>query len=455
MGTRVTRRGFLAAGASACVTLAQQKRPNVVLVMTDDQGWGDTGYNGHPLLKTPNLDAMAAAGLRFDRFYAAYPVCSPTRASVLTGRHPTRYRCFSWGCVLPRREVTIAEALQRAGYATGHFGKWHLGEIPGQAGPSNRANFPETGAAPGEQGFEEWYSEGNWFDLNPVSLHHNGKPVGKVEGETSDIVMGCAIQWIKQQTAAGKPFFAVVWFPSPHGPYKALEKDKEPYLGKPGNADFLGEMAAVDRNVGLLRDELRRLGVHRDTLLWFNSDNGAVQAGSTGGLSGAKSNLMEGGIRVPGIVEWPARIPKPFVTEVPAGTVDIFPTVMDCLGVKAEGVAGPIDGISLKPLFEGRMKRRPSPLCFGLRDLNGNLLAEAIIDNEYKLYRGPLFEVQSNKAKSPKGEFLFQLSTDPNEKQDVATSHPEKAKELAAKLAEWEKSVERDIAAYPKPVTPA
>ena len=448
MASDLTRRGFLA-GASAFALNAKENRLNIVLAMTDDQGWGDTGYNGHPVLKTPNLDAMAAAGVRFDRFYAAYPVCSPTRASVLTGRHPTRYRCFSWGCVLPRREGTIAEALKQAGYATGHFGKWHLGEIPGQAGPSNRANFPEPGPTPGGQGFDEWFSEGNWFDLDPVNLHHNGKAVGKIVGDTSDIIVDRALEWIRQQTKAAKPFVAVVWFPSPHGPYKALDKDKDPYRGKPGNADFYGEMAAVDRNVGRLREELRRLGVHRDTILWFNSDNGAVNAGSTGGLSGSKSNLMEGGIRVPGIVEWPVRIAKPMMTQIPAGTVDIFPTLMDYLDLKPEHVAGPIDGISLRPLFEGRMKRRPSPLCFAVRDLEGGVQAEAVIDNEYKLYRGPLYEGWPAKPAGPKGDYLFRLATDPKEKQDLAASEPERVKRLSAKLAEWQSSVEHDLAGYP------
>lgn len=443
-----TRRGFLL-GASALAVNAQRSRPNFVLAMTDDQGWGDTGYNGHPVLKTPNLDSMAASGVRFNRFYAAYPVCSPTRASVLTGRHPTRYRCFSWGCVLPRREVTLAEALKPAGYATGHFGKWHVGEIPGQAGPANRANFPEPGPAPGGQGFDEWFSEGNWFDLNPLHLHHNGKPAGRVEGDTSDIIVDRALGWIRGQARAGKPFLAVVWFPSPHSPYKALDKDKAPYLGKPGNADFYGEMAAVDRNIGRLREELRRLGIHRDTLFWFNSDNGAVNAGSTGGLSGSKSNLMEGGIRVPGIVEWPARIPRPMVTDVPAGTVDIFPTLMDYAGVKPAGVAGPLDGISLRPLFEGKMSRRPAPLFFAVRDLAGKVQAEAVIDNEHKLYRGPLYEGWPAKPAGPARDYLFNLRDDPKEQQDLSGGQPRLVEQLSGKLAGWQESVGRDLAGYP------
>ncbi len=416
--------------------------------MTDDQGWGDTGYNGHPVLKTPNLDAMAAAGLRFDRFYAAYPVCSPTRASVLTGRHPTRYRCFSWGCPLPAAEISVAEALKSAGYATGHFGKWHLGEIPGQQGPANRVKAADPGGPPSLQGYDEYFSEGNWFDVNPQHLSHDGKPVGPLEGDTSDIIVDRALSWMRAQHKAGKPFHAVVWFPSPHGPYKALDKDRDPYIGKPGNPDFLGEMAAVDRNIGRLRSALREMGVERDTLLWFNSDNGAVNAGSTGGLSGSKSNLMEGGIRVPGIVEWPSRIARPFATSIPAGTVDIFPTIMDYAGLKP-ATAGPLDGISLRPLIEGSLKRRPAPLVFGQRDLDGTIQAEAVIDNEWKFYRGRQFFGFPSKPQSQAGEFLFNLDSDAKELNDLAGKEPAIAKRLSGTLRDWQASVERDLLKYP------
>ncbi|MHC4308498.1 MAG: sulfatase-like hydrolase/transferase, partial [Planctomycetota bacterium] len=133
------------------------KKPNIILCMADDQGWGDMAYNGHPVLKTPNFDAMAAAALRFDRFYAAAPVCSPTRGSVMTGRHPNRFGCFKWGHTLRPQEVTIPEALKKAGYVTGHFGKWHLGSV--------RKVCPVN---PGASGFDEWLSAPNFFDNDPI-----------------------------------------------------------------------------------------------------------------------------------------------------------------------------------------------------------------------------------------------------------------------------------------------
>jgi arylsulfatase A-like enzyme len=188
---------------------AAADRPNVILCMTDDQGWGDTSYNGHPVLKTPELDAMAAAGLRFNRFYAAAPLCSPTRGSVMTGRHPDRFGCFSANFSIRPEEVTIAEAVKTAGYATGHFGKWHLGPV--------KAGTPVN---PNNSGFDETLSHDNWFDLDP-QLCRNGGPPQTIEGETSEIVMGAALEFIGRQAAAKRPFLAVIWFPSPHDPCKA------------------------------------------------------------------------------------------------------------------------------------------------------------------------------------------------------------------------------------------
>jgi arylsulfatase A-like enzyme len=253
---------------------------------------------------------------------------------------------------------------------------------------------------------------------------------------------------MRAQQKAGKPFHAVVWFPSPHGPYKSLAKDRDPYLGRPGNPDFYGEMAAVDRNIGRIRAALREMGVEKNTLLWFNSDNGAVNAGSTGGLSGSKANLMEGGIRVPGIIEWPGRIRKPFATSVPAGTVDIFPTIMDYVGLKP-ATAGPLDGISLRPLMEGKMSRRPSPLMFGQRDLEGRIQAEAVIDNEWKFYRGRQYFGFPSKPQGEEREFLFHLGSDPKELNDLSGKEPGRMKRLAEALKEWQVSVEKDLAGYP------
>jgi len=454
MGRRVDRREFLkttlAGGAALALShlpgdrkelraaregdgrpgAGGRAKPNIILCMTDDQGWGDTSYNGHPELKTPNLDAMAAAGIRFDRFYAAHPLCSPTRASCLTGRSPVRYRCMSWGHDLPLREVTIAEAVRTAGYATGHFGKWHLGGIPNAAGGTGRGlpdSFCPKPRHPGNQGFDEWFSAGNWYDIGHEHIHHNGRQVAPRKGDTADVVMDVALEWIGRQAASRKPVLAAIWFPSPHGPHKATPEDAAPYA-KYGEkkANYYGEIAAVDRNMGRLRKALREMKIADDTMLWFCSDNGGAFPGSTGGLPGGKKWLTEGGTRVPGILEWPARVPKPFVTSVPACTMDFYPTAIDLLGIKMPDQIEPVDGMSLLELIDGRMKRRPKPIPL----VSGR--AVRLVDNEYILQKGRLFRFDEKQRKDV----------------DITDQHPEEYKRLAALEKAFQESVKKDQAAY-------
>ncbi|MBN1489445.1 MAG: sulfatase-like hydrolase/transferase, partial [Phycisphaerae bacterium] len=247
VGCSVSGIGAMAAGAVA-------GRPNIILCMADDQGWGDVAYAGHPVLKTPNLDSMAAAGLRFDRFYAAAPVCSPTRGSVMTGRHPNRFGCFSWGFGLRPQETTIAEALKSHGYVTGHFGKWHLGSV--QKG---------SPVHPGASGFDAWFSAPNFFDNDPI-LSREGVAV-QTRGESSMVTVDAAIEFIRQHADTPQPFFAVVWFGSPHVPHKAAEADRAVYADQPKNRqDFYGEITGMDRAIGKLRSTLRTLGVQDNTL---------------------------------------------------------------------------------------------------------------------------------------------------------------------------------------------
>ena len=201
---------------------AKPSAPNIVLLMGDDHGWEETGYNGHPHVKTPVLDEMAAGGLRLDRFYAAHPSCSPTRGSVLTGRHPNRYGTFAPGRSIRPKEITIAQIARKAGYATGHFGKWHVGPV--------KAASPTS---PGAMGFDEWFSHDNFFELDP-HLSRNGGPPKRYEGESSKIIIDDAIRFISESAKKKTPFLAVVWFGSPHEPYSGLEKDLALYDELPG-----------------------------------------------------------------------------------------------------------------------------------------------------------------------------------------------------------------------------
>ena len=411
---------------------AQTSRPNIILCMTDDQGWGDVSYNGLRKIQTPNLDAMAAAGLRFDRFYSAHPSCSPTRASVMTGRHPNRGGVFWPGMPLRKQEITIAQAVKSVGYTTGHFGKWHLS---GGASGMGRALPASDPLHPGKFGFDEWFSVSNWFDTD-WTFSRNGEPV-KVPGDGSDAIVAEALKFIEKNATQHAPFFACIWFGSPHIPLKPTAED----LKAAGGLPYYGEILGVDRSMGALRAGLRKLGIADNTMLWFNSDNGAWMDpktapdtyGSNGVLRGCKGQLWEGGIRVPGLIEWPAHIKQPAVTTVPVVTSDIYPTIADLLKINMPNPNLPLDGISLMPLIDGQMKERTKPIGFwhhGETSLaNG---PAAWTDNRYKLHKLP-----GNKYE------LYDIPADISEKNDIAAEHPKIVGKMKAELADWQQSVLR------------
>jgi arylsulfatase A-like enzyme len=450
---------LLLAIVSPCPAAETSRRPNIVLVMADDQGWGDTGYNGHPELKTPNLDDLAKSGLRFNRFYAAHFNCSPTRGSVMTGRHPSRYGTFSPGSPIRAQELTVARVLQSAGYATGHFGKWHLNGRNGDKNTTEgngRAILASDPLSPGRMGFDEWVSADNFFDLDPV-LGRNGVPE-KFHGDSSDVTADEALKFIRRQAGAGKPFLAVVWFGSPHVPHIALPADKAAYSAlSEKDQNYYGEITAVDRNVGRLRAALRELKIADNTILWYCSDNGGHEGPkSTGNLRGEKGTLWEGGLRVPGIVEWPSRIPKPFVSEAPCSTLDIYPTVLEATGAVARNQIQPLDGLSLIPLLERKTESRAKALPFW-NHAGKQPGHAALLDWPYKLHTDP---VAGRDRKGKKGgsalanTLLYDVSRDPKETTDLAAQQPERVAKMTSELEAWKASVEKSLAGSDYPVTP-
>lgn len=454
----------LAGGVSPAAGLVDQ-RPNIVLVMADDQGWGDMAYQGHPEVKTPNFDEAAKAGIRFNRFYAAAPVCSPTRASVMTGRHPNRMGVFQWGYPIRPQETTIAEVLKKAGYATAHFGKWHLGSVR-KTSPAN----------PGQNGFDEWLSAPNFYDNDPI-LSHRGKAV-KMKGESSIVAADAAIEWMRQQQQADQPFLCVVWFGSPHLPHRAVPEDRRLYADQPPRIqNFLGEITGMDRAFGKIRQSLRDLGIHDNTVLWYCSDNGALpNVGSTGGFRGHKGKIYEGGLLVPAIIEWPARFPQPLVTEVRATTCDIFPTVLAMPGIESADDR-PLDGINLLPILTDSKAKRPTGLGFWnypkpgistpsdswmtalwLAQQDGkDLPPHSSSQNAAQLpspgYSNDSFPGHSawifdhwklHRIEDKQGDIrweLYNLQSDPYEKEDLSEAEPEKLGQLQKKLESWLKSV--------------
>lgn len=463
-------------------------RPNIILLMGDDHGWEETGYNGHSYLHTPILDTMAAAGLRFDRFYAAHPSCSPTRGSVLTGRHPNRYGTFAPNWSMRPEEITIAHLLRAAGYTTGHFGKWHVGPVKA-ASPTN----------PGAMGFDEWLSHDNFFELNPV-LSRDGGPPDRFEGESSEVLIAETIRFISRAKESGTPFLAVVWFGSPHEPYSGLAKDLALYDNLPGRyarkdvsltsnetgvavrrplRDVLreryAEITAMDRAIGTLRDYLALQDLRENTLIWYNGDNGTPPSGlADTPLRGLKGTMYEGGIRVPGIIEWPERIPTPRVSKIPAVTSDILPTIAALAGQVVP--ERPLDGINLESLIDGTMTSRPEPIFFWSFNVD-NLSAQqrepyiaptlqegttplvklmngiqtrnfqnfrytatavhdfdgprVVLDNNYKLVVG---------GSDGSGTELFDVTNDLAEKNNLARGEPAVVERMEKQLQQWQQS---------------
>jgi arylsulfatase A-like enzyme len=448
------------------------ERPNVVLMMADDQGWGETGYNGHPHLKTPVLDEIARSALRLDRFYSGAPNCTPTRASVMTGRHANRSGAFAPNWSTRPEEITMAHILKPAGYRTGHFGKWHLGAVKAESPVNPRC-----------MGFDEYLSHDNFFEMNPP-LSRNGAPPQIIPGESSEIVVGEAIRFVHKVHGEGKPFFTVVWFGSPHGPYSGLEKDIALYRDVP-NEEMrrrFAEITAMDRAIGTFRTALRELGVADNTLLWFNSDNGIPVANPedsyNGGFRGKKGAVYEGGLRVPAIIEWPAVIKTPGQSSLPCVTSDILPTVLDLLGLEHPDPIRALDGISLRSLIvDGMMTRRPAPIGFwkypsGPETKNERYVSEELSRGTTPTTKNPAIDFRNFKhpvaktenfggeaawtdnrfklvtgkpRRGPERTELYDRLADPNETTNLADQRPDIVRRMTDELQQWQRSVERSL----------
>lgn len=447
---------ILTTALGAASTQEKETRPNIILAMADDQGWRDVAYNADPDmgLRTPNLDQMAREGIRFNRFYSSSPNCSPTRAGVLTGRHCHRSGVFNPGFAMRPQELTIAEVLKKAGYATAHFGKWHMGPV--------KAGSPFN---PHAQGFDYYVSHDNFFETNP-QLSRNGEVPETFSGDGSEVIVEEALKYVDSIKNTGKPFLAVIWFGSPHKPHKPLQKDKDLYPDLPGEwQNYFGEITGMDRAMGNLRTGLKDRSLDENTLIWYTSDNGSHKpADHITGLRGCKGSMWEGGIRVPGIIVWPKRITKPMETEMYASTLDIMPTIMDLLGIALENRT--LDGISLLPLLQGTdMAKRPKAMPFW----RANQLARKLRNSEssftqeeltgwWRDFKCPTVATARTRdfdghsawiegkwklhQTKPRKYELYDLEADAAESKDVASQQPEVVHDLAGKLNDWQCSAE-------------
>ena len=484
---------------------AQCAPPNVLLLMGDDHGWEETGFNGHPHVKTPVLDEMAATGLRLEHFYAAHPNCSPTRGSFLTGRHPNRYGTFAPGWSIRPEEITIAHIMRDAGYRCGHFGKWHVGPVK-----------KDSPTSPGAMGFHEWLSHDNFFEMNP-SLSRNGEPPQVIEGESSEVLIDNTIRFIDEAKAQSQPFFAVIWFGSPHEPYSGLPQDLALYDDLPakyskkvkltsnetGGAvtrsqgevlrERYAEITAMDRAIGKLRSHLKQRSLRDDTMLFYCGDNGTSADGALGvPHRGVKGQVYEGGTLVPGLIEWPARIREPKVSSLRASTSDLLPTL--CNLVDKPLPSRPIDGINLMPLIDGNLPKRDNPLYFWMfgatrgsktppqpwiapelqtgttpmvklmggkatRDFT-NFHHPTVTDQNYRGARAIIEEdfklVIHDRGESDRRIELFNLADDPAEKINLANQNPELVETMQSRLRTWQSSVLQSLSSadYPPSSSP-
>lgn len=463
----ITLIAFVAGCLPVSVTADDRLRsPNVIMLMSDDQGWGDVGFNGNRVIKTPNLDAMASAGVRFERFYAASPLCSPTRGSCLTGRYPFRYGILAAHTGGMRvGETTIAEVLKKKGYATGMFGKWHVGWVkPDEVGA--RGFY----SPPSHHGFDEYFATTSavptWDPtLTPVDWKgwggepgepwkggfpyvHNGEPAKEnLCGDDSRVIMDRVIPFIEANRV--RPFLATVWFHAPHEPVVAGEEFKELYPNlEERQKSLYGCITAMDRQIGRLREKLQELAIERNTLIFFCSDNGPSDGlakkgiASAGPFKGHKHTMYEGGLLVPACAQWPGTIPAKTTTDVRCSTVDFLPTVLTIVGdSKKKKDARPIDGIDLMPVIRGDIKQREQSLFFGYRRLKQGIDGKAIIAGDFKLLR---------EAKRNGRLRLYDLANDPYEENDLVAEMPEMAGQLGKQLEALETSCQlsRDGADY-------
>lgn len=466
--------------------------PNIILMMSDDHGWDEVGYNGHPFVKTPVLDEMSLDGLRFDRFYAGHPSCSPTRGSFMTGRHPNRFGTFNPGWSIRPEEITIGHLMKEAGYATAHFGKWHLGPVKKES-PTN----------PREMGFDEYLSHDNFFELDPV-FSRNGEAPVKYEGESSEILIDEAIKFIQKSLQGDKPFMTVIWFGSPHEPYSGLPEDLALYDNLPDSLSKIevsltsnetgkrverplrdvlqeryAEITAMDRAIGKIRGFLKENNLKENTLVWYCSDNGTPPSAARTGMSlrSQKGRIYEGGLRVPSILEWPARITEPASTNMISATSDFYPTLAELTGQSLP--ERPLDGKSLVSVFDNPASERPEPLCFWsfeafnvfdedatpyidpilqegttplVKMLGGkytrnfqNYTYETISEKDFGGERAIVGEryklVLDGDSPNEKGYELYDIMNDPGESKNIADEHPGLAEKLKNQLRQWQESV--------------
>ncbi len=445
--------------AGACSTDKNEDPPNIVVLLCDDLGYGDLACFGHRVIQTPNLDRLAAGGIRLTSCYSAAPVCSPSRAGLVTGRSPNRAGIYDWipeargemeDCRdlvhLMSTEVTIPALLKQAGYQTCLVGKWHC---------NSKFNSPEQ-PQPSDFGYDWWFATQNNAlpdHENPVNFVRNGKPVGPTKGFSCQLVVKEAVDWLNQADR-DKPFYLQVCFHEPHervaSPVELVRKF-EPVSKNHDQAQYFANVANVDSAVGILMDRMEALGVDENTLVIFTSDNGPETLnrypaanrsyGSPGGLKGMKLWTHEAGFRVPGIIYWPGRAEGGVVSDIPVSSLDFLPTFCALAGVDVGHQD--LDGTDISAIFNKGDVRREKPLlwcyynalndhCVAMRDGDWKIMARLHSGENHLPSLINLYEGNENMVKGAvlEDHLLYQLSEDPSEAKEVSADYPDVFKSM-------------------------
>ncbi len=463
---------FVMVASSACAA----DKPNLLIIYVDDLGYGDTAVYGHPVVQTPTIDSLAAEGVRFTQFYAPSALCSPSRAGLLTGRTPYRTGVESWipdhsEVALNRQEETIADLVKTLGYRTAVIGKWHLN------GGLDMAEAPQ----PRDFGFDYQYGLAAWVKnaeveaakadgvarsgrLYPDNMYRNNEPVGPTDKFSAELVTDEAISWV-DKASADEPFFLLLTYSEVHAPiaspeswldmydsYRTQESRQFPwryyfdFADRPyrGKGEYYANISYLDAQMGRFLDHLSARGILDDTIVIFSSDNGPVTretaeawelglAGETDGLRGKKRYLFEGGIRVPGIVRWPGKVPVGSVEATPVSALDILPTVAEYLGA-ALPLDRKLDGISLVPLLDGKSEtslNRDAIFYWSIPTPDG--MEYAVREGDWKM----IFDAQGMP------HYLFNLARDRYEVHNLLQREEKIAASLKKKFDNYRADVEQ------------
>jgi arylsulfatase A len=425
-------------------------RPNLILFLADDLGYGDLGCYGHPVIRTPNLDAFAKEGVRLTQCYSASAVCSPSRSALLTGRTPHRNGVYTWiaeGAEVHLRasEIAMPSLLKKAGYATCHTGKWHLN------GFFNDARQPQ----PGDHGYDWWMATQNNAGPsheNPNNFARNGQPVGQMQGYSAPLVVTEAVSWLKERREASKPFFLAVWTHEPHYPIKSDPQFKALYpdLADDVQREHHANVTQMDHAFGMLMKALEEQQLAEDTFVFFTSDNGpegdgikTPGRGSAGGLRGRKRDLHEGGIRVPGLARYPGKIKPGTTCDVPVIGSDIFPTMLGLAGVTPPKDRV-IDGVDVLDALYGSKAQveRPQPLYWRL--LMAPDAKSAMRVGDWKILADEAMQTFE----------LYDLKDDPHETTDLKEKETARFSQMRDQLAKHTAAIDSESPDWWKRLSP-